>query len=440
MNIELCRKVFSSGKYRTLLCGFSGGADSTAALLAASRFRSELDFELIAVHFDHHLRPESGVEAQNAKIFAETQNIPFIKIDLNVSDDGSGIENAARTARLAEWKKLSQRYPESAVVLGHHADDKLENLFIRLFRGSNASGLSGLREVNTVNGVTFLRPLLNFRRSELETFLLENGITGWTTDSSNSDNSYLRNYLRNELIPGAVDQAPFAEKGLFRSCEALGCDADFIEQETEKIWNSGNPSCRSFWLSLHDAIAIRALRKFICQKSGSDTPVSGALFSRFKSETTKSSGEGRKIPVDGTVTLIVQGEKIDIIAPEPDSIFWNWKEQETIQYGNIILTRAYTASADCPDACSASFDADILDECLELSTPEQGEKFTPFGRKHPVGIKKLRIDRKIPAYLNIPVVRISDGSAVWLPFIRNGQYAAVTGETEKIVTFYAKRV
>ena len=116
MNIELCRNVFSSGKYRTLLCGFSGGADSTAALLAAAHFRKELDFELIAVHFDHHLRPESGAEAEAAKSFAKTRNIPFVKIDLCISDDGSGIENAARTERLAHWKRLAERYPESAVV------------------------------------------------------------------------------------------------------------------------------------------------------------------------------------------------------------------------------------------------------------------------------------------------------------------------------------
>ena len=440
MNIELCRETFSSGKYRTLLCGFSGGADSTAALLVASHFRDELGFRVVAVHFDHHLRPESGEEAQRAKAFAEAGNIDFLKIDLDISDDGSGIENAARTARLKEWKKLSELYPESAVVLGHHADDKLENLFIRLFRGSNVSGLSGLREVSTVQGVTFLRPLLHLRRSEIETFLRENNVSCWTSDSSNSDNTYLRNYLRNTLIPEAVIQAPFAGKGLFRSCEALACDADFIEQETEKVWNCGDPSSRDFWLQLHDAVAIRALRKLISQKSGCNAPVSGALFTRFKSEVSKSSGEGRKIPVSNAVTLIVQGEKVDVVLPEPGTVFWDWKEVECIQYGDVIFTRAYTDSPDCPDASSASFDADKLDEYLKLTAPVQGERFSPFGRKQQISIKKLRTDRKIPAYLNIPVLRISDGTAVWLPFIRNGQYAAVTRDTEKIVTFYAKRV
>jgi tRNA(Ile)-lysidine synthase len=210
MDIELCRELFSSGRYRKLFCGFSGGADSTAALLVADMFRKEYGFELIAVHFDHHLRAESAREAQEAEAFAGTRNIPFVKIDLDLEDTSGGIENAARSARLAEWKKLTAGVPDSAVILGHHADDKIENLLIRLFRGSNASGLSGLRGINTVDGVVFLRPLLNFRRSEIEDFLKKNNVKSWTTDSSNNESVYFRNFLRNELIPQVTSRLPFA--------------------------------------------------------------------------------------------------------------------------------------------------------------------------------------------------------------------------------------
>ena len=440
MDIEVCRKLFSSGRYKNLLCGFSGGADSTAALLVARTFQKEYGFNLIAVHFDHHLRAESSQEAVEAENFARSRNIDFIKIDLNISDCSTGVENAARMARLREWQKLIQQYPDSAVILGHHADDKTENLFIRLFRGSNASGLSGLREISTVEKVVFLRPLLNFRRREIEEFLQQNGIVNWTSDSSNSDSVFFRNYLRNELIPNVVSRLPFAEKGILRSAEAIACDADFIEEKTGEIWNAGKPSRRDFWLTLHDAVAIRALRRFISEKSGFDTPVSGALFFRFKSEVAKFSTEGRKIPVDGNIQLIIQGEKVDVIAPLPAAIFWDWKNSNSIQYGDILFSWSCSDTPNPSGAETASFDADTLDQILKISAPEPGEKFLPFGREYPVSIKKLRTDRKIPAYLNTPAIRLSDGTAIWLPFIRNGNRCLVTPQTTKIVTFYAKRV
>lgn len=440
MDIELCRNLFSSGRYRTLLCGFSGGADSTAALLLADMFSKEYGFDLVAIHFNHHLRAEADREAQEAESFAKQRDIPFVKIDLDLGDTSAGVENAARAARLAEWKRLAAAYPGSAVILGHHADDKIENLFIRLFRGSNSSGLSGLREANTVDKVVFLRPLLNFRRSEIEKFLKENGVTNWTTDSSNLESVYFRNYLRNDLIPQLVERLPFAVKGLLRSAEAIACDADFIEEKTREIWQAGDPGDRNFWLTLHDAVAFRALRKFISEKSGCDTPVSGALFERFKNEIARFSTEGRIIPVDNIIQLIVQGDRVDAVLPAPETLLWDWKNTPGVQYGDILFSRSYTGSPDCESVDAASFDADLLDQVLEISPPRPGEKFLPFGRDKVVGIKKLRTDRKIPSYLNTPALRLSDGTAVWLPFIRNGNLCKVTPETRKIVTFYAKRV
>ena len=135
-------RILQKWRGRELFVGFSGGADSTAALLFTVDAAAELDIKVTAVHFDHGLRgAESAAEAEAAREFAAKRDIPFRQIDLHLDPEGCDLENRARQARLAVWKQLTADSPGSAVVLGHHADDRVESLFLRLARGSNVSGL-----------------------------------------------------------------------------------------------------------------------------------------------------------------------------------------------------------------------------------------------------------------------------------------------------------
>lgn len=440
MKLDSARELFLREKTPVMLCGFSGGADSTAALCVSDLLKNECGFSLVAVHFDHGLRKESASEAEWCQEFCAARNIRCIVEKLNVSSDGGGLENAARQARLAAWKRLSALHGNAAVITGHHANDKCENLFLRLFRGSNASGLTGMRSVSVVEQIKFIRPLLNVTKSEIEEYLRRNGIESWMVDQSNFDSAMLRNYLRNEVIPGIVKRAPFAGAGLMKSLDVLACDADFIEQEAEKIYSSGNVNARTFWMALHDAVAVRVLRKYLAKESGNDVPVSADSFARFKSEVSKNKSEMRIIPVGGGVEIAVQGERVDILHPAPQQLIWNWKTQESVQFGEFIIERRYTSSADKAGADRASFDAALLDDTVMLSAAVEGEKFVPFGRKSPENIKKLRVDRKIPSYPVLPVFRDLTGNALWLPFVRNGNRCLVSSDTKEIVTFYAKRV
>jgi tRNA(Ile)-lysidine synthase len=75
-------------------------------------------------------------------------------------------------------------------------DDQTETVLMHMIRGSSVTGLAGMRAVSG----RIIRPLLCVSRSEVEQFLADNGIT-YVTDSTNSDNSYTRNAVRNTIIP-----------------------------------------------------------------------------------------------------------------------------------------------------------------------------------------------------------------------------------------------
>lgn len=134
--------------------GFSGGADSTALLLALSHFYAE---KLRIIHFHHGLRDTSDHEASWCQSFATRLKLEdkFEIIRLNVPqnrESGESIEEAARNLRLKYWKKLITG--KDLVALGHHHNDVIENFFIRLMRGSNSSGLTSLRQFSKLGELT----------------------------------------------------------------------------------------------------------------------------------------------------------------------------------------------------------------------------------------------------------------------------------------------
>ena len=268
--------------------------------------------------------------------------------------------------------------------------------------------------------------------------LHENNIFHWVTDASNFDSAMLRNYLRNEVIPEICARVDFASAGLNKSISCLECDADFIEREADKSYAEADCSSRLYWANLHNALKVRVLRRFLSDKCSCDEPVSSTVFERFCEEISRYSDEPRRIPLGNFTELVIQRDSVEVWEDAPEKCVWNWQDAENCTYGRFVFDWRYTDVPDCSGVEYASFDADVLGNTVIISAPENGEKFIPFGTARQVSIKKLRVDRKVPSYPAIPVFRNSSGTAVWLPFIRNGNFAVVTPETRRIVTFYVK--
>lgn len=431
--MDFSEQLFANFSGYRIFCGFSGGADSTAALLLARKFQFIFGYELQAVHFNHHLRgSESDAEAEKAALFARSLDIPFQCIDL-YPDQTANLESAAREARLAAWKKLLP--PEkSAVVLGHHADDRRENLIIRLCRGSNSWGASSMRSTSVIDGITFIRPLLHMTRKEIETFLSECGVSCWAEDSSNSSQLFLRNYLRNKMLPELEHRFPGALKGLDRSINALECDADFINSVAAALPQEKKSSL-AFWRTQHDAVKIRLLRELTGEIPTYD------LLARVKKELERTTPELRKIPVGRDKAILLKNDTLSFSAAPsaaPAAEMWNWRREPVKRWGNglFTVTPAKTAAHCTPDC--AFFDGDLLPEVLEIGPVRTGEKMIPFGTASEKKIKKLRTDRRIGAERKLPVLRDGSGRVYWAVMVRNSALAAVSAASKNIVKFEYK--
>ena len=429
MDIKLCRKFFALRRNYTVFAGFSGGADSTAALLAALHFQKEYNLRIVAIHFNHHLRgAESDQDALWCRAFAEKSGIEYKEIDLNFSC-GNAIEDAARQARLQHWSKLAANKEKCAVMLGHHATDKLENFFLRLLRGSNLSGLLSPRAEYTLNGVEIFRPLLAFPRKEIEAFLIQQGVNDWRIDSTNTQNDCSRNILRNTILPALFRLFPGAGAGAAQSLKVLEQDADFIESCAAEKFDAALTGSREYWQNLHPALMVRILRLWTGEIPTTD------FMTRFQKELTLfPPAEVRKIPF-GKEFICFQNTSVyreSAAETLPDEIIWDLHSPECVWRDWHFLAES-TSNYRVSSKFEAVFDAEKLGEYLRIVLPCPGERMTLFGSQRTEKIKKLRVDSKIPAHYQLPVVKNSAGEIIWAPGIKHSALATACKNSGKLL-------
>jgi tRNA(Ile)-lysidine synthase len=165
----------------------SGGPDSLALLILAAAAGPAM-----ALTVDHGLRTDSAAEAETAGTVAASLGVPQRIARVSVADGGEGLQGEARRARYAALGDWARREGLSAILTAHHADDQAETMLMRLSRGAGLSGLTGIRPARPLvegdpAGPWLLRPLLGWRKAELEAIVAAAGITPARDPSNHSE-------------------------------------------------------------------------------------------------------------------------------------------------------------------------------------------------------------------------------------------------------------
>ena len=209
-----------------LILALSGGIDSM--VLADLLLKSKVDF--VVAHCNFHLRgEESDGDEQFVREFAEKNGIQcFVKhfdTEQYAADQGISIEMAARDLRYAWFEELRQQLGYNKIAVAHHADDQAETFFINLLRGA---GLRGLKGMQPQNGV-IIRPMLWASRAQVHQYAIENHFQ-WREDHTNAETIYLRNKIRNQLLPVFDELHPEARQGLYKSLEHLAAENELYRE------------------------------------------------------------------------------------------------------------------------------------------------------------------------------------------------------------------
>lgn len=207
-----------------VICAVSGGADSMALLWGMYLLKDQLGITLSAAHFNHCLRgAESDRDSRFVEEFCKGYGISCVIGEGSVVPGEKGLEAAAREARYAFLNTLPGK-----IATAHTADDNAETLLMHLVRGT---GLKGLGGISPVRG-KLIRPMLSVTRQEVEQFLSEYSIP-YVQDSSNDTDAFLRNRIRHWVMPLLKKENPSLAENLSATALRLRQDEQALDRQAE---------------------------------------------------------------------------------------------------------------------------------------------------------------------------------------------------------------
>jgi len=246
---------------KKIAVGVSGGADSMCLLDIMVRMAITKDLLIAVFHYNHKYR---GKESDNDEKFVADycfcREIPCLigrpesPLELN--------ENAAREARYSFFETQTDYC--KTVAVAHTADDNAETMLMRLARGSGSKGFSGINPVMQRGELKIIRPIIEFARDEVMSYLEYNKIPH-IEDKSNCDLRFTRNQIRSQVIPVMKNINPQLSSHALSLSEDIRTDNDYIlskayEFLTEEQFTSDNPRLnKARFRDLHRAVASRVI-------------------------------------------------------------------------------------------------------------------------------------------------------------------------------------
>ena len=278
-----------------LAVGLSGGADSTALLLAcAERWPGQMQ----AIHVHHGLQAAADTFEQHCTALCARLQVPLIvqRVDARHAP-GQSPEDAARIARYQAFEAaVHASHAKTAIqsiVLGQHADDQVETLLLALSRGAGVAGLAAMPAQWQRGGIAWHRPLLLVSGADVRAWLQARG-EPWVEDPTNSDERYTRNRIRAQLLPalGAVFPA-FRDTFARSAAHAAQASALLHELAQQDLATVGEPPQLAALQALSTARQANVLRHWL--RSHHQTTPSAAQLAELQRQIAACSTRGHRI-------------------------------------------------------------------------------------------------------------------------------------------------
>lgn len=412
----------------TVLCAVSGGADSVYLLHRLYGLRRELDFTLVAAHYDHRLRgAESTQDAKFVEEFVrlccpaerlytpqgpgkELPEVALITGGGDVAGEAArlrqGLEETARQMRYAFLQQAAEQAGADLIATAHNASDNAETVLLHLGRGSGLRGLAGMPPKRG----NLIRPLLTTSREEIETYLRYRGLP-WREDATNRDDAYARNRLRHQVLPVLEDLFPGFLSRMGQTCAHLREDEDYLSSLAAQAVACARREGEDLILpaaALADqpqSVAIRGARMLIgSMRAGNDNCAAPHLEGLL--ELCRGSDPSARLDLPGGLTARRRYEELVLSrsAPTPlsprelnlagETRAGDWRVR--------CLPGTYQGERQSPLDCWLAQNKAPMPTLRPRRT---GDTLAPPGR-HGKSVKKWMIDTKIPACCrdSVPVV------------------------------------
>lgn len=431
-----------------IVAGVSGGADSVCLFSILKDYCAKKGATLVVVHMNHGIRKDASEDASFVEALCKAAGIEYHlfceDIPTYAKQRGIGTEEAGRMARYEAFETIRTSFGNRGkIAVAHNRNDQAETTLFHLFRGSGVAGLSGIMPVRE----HIIRPLLCVERKEIENYLTQKGIK-WCIDSTNKENTYTRNKLRNVVFPYVEKEiCEQSIRHVANAAEELSQVRLFLEEltlEAEKavLKKEKEEVCirREEFLKQHEVIrkqlVLRALSHLVPSRKDFTSFHVKDILSLFE----KHSGKQIQLPYG--LCAVREFDKIAI----RKSV---WKAE-----GQAALPVTVPGQVICPDGTIVEFsllpadknrvipqktytkwfDYGKIEHSLMIRNRQSGDYLTITeggGRKK---IKEYFIEEKIPRLERENKLLLADDKHIlWVIGMRISEAYKVTEETETIL-------
>ncbi len=426
----------------------SGGRDS---MMLLALFHKLGIWEFGVAHFNFQLRGEESLrDMEHVRIACQVRGISLHLQTVDTykwcEEHKCSIQVGCRVLRYDFFEALSSTYGYTEIVTAHHAEDQAETVLFNLVRGG---GLEGVRGMRPRNG-KLIRPLLILRRSEIEAWLVENGVQ-YVEDSTNASDKYTRNAIRHHVIPPleTVNKQAVVHINTFANFAAEAYRS--LQTEAEQLWGVIAITSPFVWdyaaenVRAHPGLATFWLRERLQFLHFSEEDIEIALYA-FPSAQT-----GKKITT-GEWDAVYDRGKLEVYRVKsvpPQEVYMSSETsnaQQSISFAEEVFHEAL-AWENRREFLQRGENCAVLD-CekvyfpLILRTWQAGDVFTPLGM---LGKKKkvsdFLTDIHYPTHLRQRVQVLEDAQRriLWVVGLRLAEVAAVSKTTREIFVLTYKQ-
>ena len=399
-----------------LLVAVSGGVDS----MVLCSLLSSLNYNIGVAHCNFGLRgKESDKDELFVRRFAQELEVPFHVTRFNTEhyakEKRVSTQMAARELRYIWFEKVRMEEGYNYILTAHHQNDAVETFFINMLRGSGIAGLSGI----STKKDKLVRPLLEMTKQEILLHAKANNIP-YREDASNASNKYVRNNIRNTILPLIRELNPSFDKTLAASIEHLKevelIYNDAIEKERNNIVTmKGN----ELFITIETLLKTKAPSSYLFEyvkRFGFSSLMVNNVMDHLKGSSGKLFySSTHKLLIDRNYIIV---KPIDQSTGEKTILLNNTEGGEVVVFNNSEI-KTEVVDGKLIDI-NVNKDIALLDFRkiqfpLTLRKWKYGDRFIPLGMK---GFKKLSdyfIDNKISRFeKEESFVILSGGEIVWL--------------------------
>lgn len=446
--IETIKKFNMLNNGENIVVGLSGGADSCALTHILTRLSGKMDLHITAVHINHGIRGEEAErDERSAEEFCRRLNIEFIAYHCDIPSEaakrGIGEEEAGRLVRYEKFYETAEKKNGAKTAVAHNMNDKAETLIMNLCRGAGMKGLAGIKPV----GGSIIRPLIFCTRDEIEKYCDDNNIE-YCTDSTNLQNEYTRNKIRNILLPWLSENInPAAGMNMANASELLREEEEYLESKAQEQYKKllkdsgdGFVSLNADGLASEHSVIRRRVLRIALRSLRPDMRDFGRKHIE-NAEDILMGDTGRRISLPGGITVSKGYGLINILYDrekqgafcydiEPGKKYFI---KETERYVLLSLNEEKNIK-NAVNICTKKIDYDKIKDKIQLRTRQTGDFISiKNGRKK---IKDIFIDDKIPSDKRDSYPLLVCGKSVIIVGDRLGTDYYVGQDTKNILYIY----